>query len=122
MRDEVCTIMRMWLVIERAYDRLSDDDRKRVEIEAAPYGYDVKFKGFSGNDDPKHLRAARELAWTEFREFDGRNLSDLVGLPAYRRMLDRFDIIRSNSPSGDLSVDDLIALLKERVDPSNRKQ
>lgn len=114
--------MRMWTVIERTYDRLSEDDRKRVEIEAAPNGDDVRFKGFGGNEETTHLRAARELAYSEFREFNGRDLAYLASLGAYRRMLGRFEIIRSNNPSGDLSVADLIALLKEQVHPDNREQ
>ena len=106
--------MRMWTVIERTYDGLSEDDRKRVEIEAALCGYDVKFEGFSENEETTHLRAARELAYSEFREFNGRDLnSHFPDLDAYKRMLGRFDMIRRNNPSGDLSVADLIALLKE---------
>lgn len=123
VRDEVRMIMRMWLVIERACDRLSEDDRKRVEAEADPYGYDVKFEGFAGNEEIAYLGAAREMAYGDFERFRGRDLnSHLPSLPAYRRMLDRFDIIRSNTSSGDLSVADLIALLREQIHPDNREQ
>ena len=123
VRDEVRMIMRMWLVIEGTCDRLSEDDRKRVEMGAPPCGCDVKFEGFSGNEETKYLGAANKVAYGEFREFSGRDLnSHFPYLDAYRRMLHRFDIIRSNTPSGDLSVADLIALLKERVHPDNREQ
>lgn len=122
VRDEVRMIMRMWLVIERTYGRLSEDDRKRIEIEAAPCGYDVKFKGFGGIYEAKHRGVAYDLAYSEFREFNGRDLKDLARLNEYRRLLGLFDIIRGDTPSGDLSVADLIALLKERIHPDYREQ
>ena len=122
MRDEVYAIMLMWTVIERTCDRLSEEDRKRVEIEAGPCGCDVRFEGFGGNDEPKYLEAAHDLAYSEFREFNGRDLKDVPRLGPYRRMLGHFEIIRSNNPSGDLSVADLIALLKEQVHPHYREQ
>ena len=118
---EVSEIMQMWRVIERRYDRLSDEERKRIE--ANPDGREAKFPGFAGNEETTYLRAARELAYCEFREFGGRDLnSHLPYLDAYRRMLRRFEIILSNTPTGDLSVADLIALLKELVHPSNRER
>lgn len=121
MRDEVFKIMQMWRVIERTYDRLSDEERK--QIEADPYGREAKFPGFTGNEETTHLGAARELAYSEFREFNDRDLdSHLPYLDAYRRMLNLLEIMLSTNPSGELSVADLIALLKELVDPSNRER
>lgn len=118
MRDEVRAIMRMWTVIERTYDGLSEDDRKRVEIEAAPFGRAVRFDGFAGNEETKYLRAARELTRIDFDRFKGRDLnSHLPSLDAYRRMLRVFEPISTTSPSGDLSISDFVDLLRAQRPP-----
>ena len=118
MRDEVRTIMQMWLVIERTYDRLSAEERNQIEIKAAPYGDDVKFEGFAGNEETKYLRAARELTRIDFDRFKGRDLnSHIPRLDAYRRMLRVFEFISTTSPAGDLSISDIVALLKEERPP-----
>ena len=117
-RSEVHRILRMWAVIERTYGQLSEDERNRIEVEAHPFGHDVRFEGFAGNEETKHLRAARELVDLEFDMFRGRDLnSHLPYLAAYRRMLRIFEDRLSTRPAGDLSVSDIIALLKEFQHP-----
>ena len=115
----------MWAAIERTHAGLSADARKRVEIEADPFGESVNFEDFSANEEFKHFGAAVGLIEDEdrFGRFYGRELDSHVPcLDGYKRMLGRFDIIRSNTPSGDLSVADLIALLKEQVHPHYRER
>lgn len=125
IRAEVCEILQMWAAIERTYAGLSADDQKRVKIEADPFGESVKFDGFSANEEFKHFSAAVGLIKDEgrFGRFYGRELDSHVPcLDEYRGMLGRFQIMPRATPSGGLSVADLIALLKERGDPHDREQ
>lgn len=118
MRDEVRTIMQMWLVIERTYDRLSAEERKQIETKAAPFGRAVRFDGFAGNEETEYLGAAEDLTRIDFDRFKGRDLnSHLPRLDAYRRMLRVFELISTTSPSGNLSISDIVDLLKARRPP-----
>ena len=116
--SEAREILRMWSVIEEAYGRFSADERKRIELEAHPFGHDVRFEGFAGNEETKHLRAARDLVYGDFRMFRGRDLnSHLPYLATYRRMLRIFEDRLSTRPAGDLSVSDIIALMNAKRPP-----
>ena len=116
--SEVRKILWMWSVIEEAYGQFSGDERKRIELEADPFGHDVRFEGFAGNEETKHLRAARDLVYGDFRMFRGRNLdSHFPHLGWYRRMLEIFEDRLSTKPRGDLSVSDIITLMKARHPP-----
>ena len=118
VRDEVRTIMQIWLVIERTYDRLSAEERKQIETKAAPFGRAVRFDGFSGNEETEYLGAAEDLTKIDFDRFKGRDLNcHLPRLDAYRRMLRVFELISTTSPSGDLSISDIVDLLKARRPP-----
>lgn len=116
--SEVRKILWMWSVIEKAYGRFSADERKRIELEAHPFGHDVRFKGFAGNEETKHLRAARDLVCGDFHMFRGRDLnSHFPHLGWYRRMLEIFEDRLSTRPAGDLSVSDIITLMNAKHPP-----
>lgn len=124
MRSEVIEILRMWSVIEGSYDGLSEDERKQVEKEAAPWGEAVRFVGFSANEEFKHFSAADDLIEEgRFGRFYGRNLdSHAPFLDSYRRMLEVFAPMSPAKRAGNLSVADLIDLLRAMVHPENRNQ
>ena len=108
----------MWALIEKTYGQLSEDERNRIELEAHPFGHDVRFDGFAGNEETKHLRAARELVDPEFHTFSGRDLdSHFPYLAGYRRMLEIFEDRLNTRSAADLSVSDIIALMKARQLP-----
>ena len=67
--SEVRQILWMWSVIEKAYGRFSADERKRIELEADPFGHDVRFIGFGGNEETAHLSAAYKLVGLDFDMF-----------------------------------------------------
>lgn len=118
--SEAREILWMWSVVEKAYGRFSADERKRIELEAHPFGHDVRFKGFAGNEETKHLRAARDLVYGDFHMFRGRDLdSHLPHLDWYRRMLRIFEDRLNTRPAEDLSVSDIIALMKARRPPDD---
>jgi translation elongation factor TU len=48
---EVVDILDMWSFIEYAYSRLTEAEKKQLEIDAAPFGKEPKFRGFDGNHE-----------------------------------------------------------------------
>ena len=119
-RSEVREILWMWSVVEKAYGLLSDDERNRIELEAGGFGRDVRFIGFSGNEETEHLSAAHDLVDLEFDMFRGRELnSHIPYLGWYRRMLRIFEDWLNTRPAEDLSVSDIIALMKPRQPPDD---
>lgn len=124
-RSEVREILLMWSAIEDAYHQLSEDQRKQIELKAAPFGHTVRFIGFSANEEIEHCTAASDLinGLDRFDRFRGRELhSGVRCLDAYRRMLEVFKGISDTSPSRDLSVADMIDLLIARIHPDHREQ
>ena len=119
-RSEVREILWMWSVVEHAYGQFSEDERNRIELEADGFGSDVRFLGFSGNEETAHLSAARDLVYGDFHMFRGRDLnSHLPYLGWYRQMLRIFKGRLNTRPAEDLSVSDIIALMKARRPPDD---
>ena len=75
MYSEVREILQMWFAVENAYNQLSAEQRKQVELAAAPLGHTVRFFGFSANEEIEHHRAACNLIdrIDEFQGFKGVN-------------------------------------------------
>ncbi|MFZ0854115.1 MAG: YfbU family protein [Hyphomicrobiaceae bacterium] len=116
--SEVRDILEMWVIIETAYKKLPQAEKARIATDAAPSGSDVKFGGFDGNSEIKHMIIARFLIerlehWTDFA---GRNLnSHYPSLGAYRRMLKVWGSIKKGLLSADdLTADQIVALLNAR--------
>lgn len=119
-RSEVREILWMWSVVEHAYGQFSEDERNRIELEAGGCGSDVSFLGFSGNEETAHLSAAHDLVYGDFDMFKGRDLnSHFPYLDWYRRMLRIFEDRLNTRPAEDLSVSDIIALMKARRPPDD---
>ena len=115
--SEVCDVLDMWSFIERSYEQLSERDKKRVESEAAPYGKDVTFKGFDGNNESEHFSVANFLIndLGRYYRFKERELnSHYPGIDGHRRMLAVFKpMLKSSSlVGGELSASQIIDLLK----------
>lgn len=118
---EVTDILEMWWLIEAAYSKFSKAERERVKIEAEPFGEHVEFRGFDANNEPDHFGIATFLVqrMDRFSEFYERDLnSHAPSLDAYRRMLQCFRPMRRNlGVGGNLSVAQIVELLKERTHP-----
>ena len=120
--SEVCDVLDMWSFIERGYAELSEKDKERVESEARPFGADVAFKGFDGNDESDHHGIALFLIndMDRFHRFKGRDLnSHYPSIDAHRRMLAVFKPMLATLIGGELSASQIIDLLKERIHPSH---
>ncbi|WP_316196617.1 YfbU family protein [Bradyrhizobium sp. SZCCHNS3053] len=118
---ETVDILDMWTFLESGYKGLAPIERKRVEVEAAPFGKDVKFPGFDGNNE-EHYHLAKFLIddLGRFSTFKGRSLnSHSRSLPGYLRMYDLFETIRPYLGDRPLTCDEIISLLKARMHPAN---
>jgi uncharacterized protein len=120
---ETVNILDMWSRMERAYERLSAEDKKRVETEAEPFGRHVRFTGFDGNNESEYMGVATFLVehLDRFTEFKGRGFnSHMPSLDIYRRMLTAYRSAVDLSGDGELTVTQLIEILKSKRYPDNR--
>jgi len=120
--EEVADILEMWSAVEYAYDDLSAEDKDKLAEDAAPFGNSPKFEGFDGNNESSHVSVARFLIddLERFQEFKGRVLNcHHHSLSMHGRMLDVFHSVRENMTTGSLSLSDLTAILKGRIQPEN---
>jgi uncharacterized protein len=117
---EVCDILDMWSSIERAYEQLSAADKTQLEKDAAPFGEHVRFSGFDGNYQGKHLSIAQFLIerMNRYSKFKDRNLNSTASIDGYRRMLPVFETKRASLAKRPFSVADLIELLRAQAHPS----
>jgi len=107
---EVGEILQMWSFIEAAYKKLTPEKKALVEAEANPFGRDVQFRGFDGNNESKHFSIARFLIddLGRFDEFSGRDLNSHTPLlDAYQRML----TVSNSLNMGSLAAENIIELL-----------
>ena len=115
--SEVVNILDMWSFLESGYSRLSNEQKHEIAAELEPFGKDVRFPGFDGNNESNHYSVARFLVdeMNRFQSFKGRELnSHSERLNGYRRMLRVFEPMRKTLTGGDLSVSQIISVLKAR--------
>jgi uncharacterized protein YfbU (UPF0304 family) len=113
--DVVANALEMWNTIERGYERLSKKEKALVQKSAAPFGRDVRFKGFDGNNEAE-LRGIGEFLVEKlgrFARFKGRELSaSRPTLEAQKRMWRVFEPIRATMVGDDLTAAEIIAILR----------
>ena len=121
---EVLNIMSMWEFIEHSYSELSNTDKSEVIRLAAPFGDNPTFNGFDGNNEIDQMCIAQCIIeeLNRFNQFQDRDLnSHAPSLDGYRRMLPVFKEVQSSSLyTRNVSVEDLVSILRERIHPSNR--
>jgi|tagenome__1003787_1003787.scaffolds.fasta_scaffold20943806_2 uncharacterized protein YfbU (UPF0304 family) len=115
---QTADILDMWMSIEEAYADLSEADKKRVAIEAEPFGTNVRFEGFDANHED-HYAIARFLVedMQRFKYYGKRELnSHHSSVPAYLRMYRIFELMRRGLGNRRrLNANEIIHLLKEQV-------
>ncbi len=93
----VSDVLEMWSVLESSFEALNAAKRKQLAEVADPFGRNVKFPGFDGNNEHEYLAIARMFVddldrWTEFK---GRvNNSHMPTTDRYKRMITEFKAIR----------------------------
>ena len=106
-------ILDMWSTVERAYKRLTAEEKQQVEAEAGPLGRGVRFSGFDGDAESEYREIAHFLIEKtgKFERFQGRNLnSHMPSLDGYRRMLCVFSPMRPPVGDARLGVRQIIDL------------
>jgi len=121
--SETVEILRMWDMIESRYERLSQADKDRITTEAAPFGKQIEFPGFDGNNEAEHLGIAQFfINWLEgFSRFKDRGLNShapLIG--SYRRMLSVFKPTIYSETFEGLDASQIIETLKAGIHPENQ--
>ena len=122
---EVLDVLEMWRHIEWGYAKLGDEERARIEAEAEPFGKNVSFPGFDGNEETEHFSIARFLVekLDRFAELEGRDLnSHMPCMDAYRRMLDAFASMKGTVIGGHLGADQITDLVKAQRHPNYRNE
>lgn len=110
---EVGEILDMWSAIERAYKRLTVEEKREVEAGAGPLGRGVRFSGFDDNTENEHREIAHFFIekMGRFERFQGRALNaHMPSLEGYRRMLRVFAPMRPPVGDARLGVQQIIAL------------
>jgi len=113
----VVDVLDMWSFIEEAFEKVSAEEKERLAKEVGPWGKDVQFVGFDGNNESEHLSIARFLVndlhrFGRFRTGHRDLNSHHETLETYRAMYRVFEPLRSKLVGKRLSVDQLIAILK----------
>ena len=118
---EVVDILDMWSFIEHAYSQLSDEQKEKIEVDAAPFGKDPKFHGFDGNNESDYMGTAMFIVneLERFQEFKGRSFnSHCPSIEMHHRMVKAFESIRKKLSDKPMSLDDLTIILKKKAHPS----
>jgi len=121
---DVVNILDMWSFIEYSYGRLDEAQKKQLAKDAAPFGEKPHFQGFDGNNESEHMSVAMFLVnqLDRFQEFKSRSFNCHHGsLDGHMRMLAVFEPLRTTLVDSSLSVEQMTAILKERVHPSRRE-
>ena len=111
----VVDVLDMWEMIERAYERLNAVQREVLIGEVGIFGDDPKFIGFDGNNESELMGIARFLIeeMNRFCRFKDRSLnSPSTTTDRYRVMYEKFEPMRKGLVGVDLTVAQLVQLLK----------
>lgn len=112
--SKVLDILEMWELLENSYKRLQPADKARVEEEADPFGSDVRFRGFDGNNETEYMTAAGFLVndLERFSIFKGRDLnSHMPSLDIYERMMAIYNPLRNSYDFDLLNAEQIIRIL-----------
>ncbi|MEB0308342.1 YfbU family protein [Pseudomonas sp. 10B1] len=122
----VADVLEMWSALEDSFNALNMEGRGQLAAAADPFGNDVKFPGFDGNNESQLLAIAQIFVsdLERWSEFSGRiNNSHMRTTDGYKRMLAVFDEIRTNKLHNHdynlFGVEELAQVLNGRRHPSN---
>ncbi|WET11858.1 YfbU family protein [Pseudomonas sp. D3] len=122
----VANVLEMWSMLEDSFKALNAEQRAELAVVSDPFGKDVQFPGFDGNNEYELLAIARIFVndLERWSEFTGRiNNSHMRVKDGYQRMFEVFDGIRDSKYQchdfGLLNVEQLAQVLNGRRHPSN---
>lgn len=113
----VVNVLDMWDRLEEGFEKLSDQDKARLENAAGLFGKDVRFPGFDGNNETEYMSIARFVIddLRRFSRFQSRK-NDLNShhptLDAYAAMHQVFEPMRRTLEFGKaMTVDQLAQVI-----------
>jgi uncharacterized protein len=119
---DVVNILDTWSFIEEAYEKFDAAAREKVKVGAAPFGEHVRFTGFDGNNEDRHMSIARFLVeeMDRFTRFKKRDFnSHHPSIDGLLRMSTLFETIRPSLANRGLNADEVIQLLNARKRPTD---
>lgn len=123
----VVDVLDMWSLIEEGHESLIEEDKASLAKDADPFGTNVLFSGFDGNNESEHLGICRFLVedMARFAKFKSghRDLnSHSPKIESYSRMLQVFEPIRATLVGRKMTVDELTRVLKARRAVGRRRE
>jgi len=113
----VVNALDMWSSIERAYEKFDAAAKARITTEVGSWAVDPQFLGFDGNNETEYMSIARFLVeeMNRFQQFKGRDFnSHMPTVSRYQHMVWLYEPMRASLIGRDLTVDQVIELLKVR--------
>lgn len=110
----VVDVLDMWDFVESSYKALNAKQKAEVKAGVGEWFSDAHFSGFDGNNEANHMSIASFLVedMGRFSRFKGRDLnSHSPTVHRYRGMVAMFKPMRAKLTGGNLSPQQLIALL-----------
>ena len=98
-----------------ATPHLDDENKVLLEKDASPFGKDLKFPGFDGNNESEYMGTASFIVneLERFEEFKGRSFNSYFpSIDGHRRMLSVFKKVRESLNFSPMSVEDLVSVHK----------
>lgn len=118
----VSNYLDMWWLIEEGYAKVTEKEKIRIAVEAEPFGTDVIFRGFDGNNETEYMNVAHFLIneLDRFSTFKDRDLnSHAPAVEVLERMYSVFVPMKKAISGRGLSADQIIELLKAKANPGN---
>ena len=119
----VVDVLELWDTLERSYEKLSKKEKERLEKGAEPFGKNLRFRGFDGNNESALIGIARFLVdkMGRFERFKGRDLnSHMPSIKTYKRMMEVYSPLRRSMVGGYLEATQMISILKAMSYPEGR--
>ena len=115
----------MWGCLELSWSKLTKEEKAQIAGDAAPFGTDVKFPGFDGNNEGKYMSVARFLVddLERYSNFKGRcDLnSHSHSIETYARMYRVFGTIRPSLSHGIMSAGQVTEVTEGKAPSQSRK-
>ena len=115
----VVDVLDMWSFLEEAFEELSDDDKAKLAAAADPFGNQVQFPGFDGNNEGEYFSITSFLIkdLKRFSRFNDkfRSLnSHRPTLETYGKMYRAFEPIREKLVGRRMNADEIAAVINAR--------
>ena len=116
----VVDVLDMWSILEEEFEKLSDDDKAKLAAKVDPFGKNVRFPGFDGNEEGEYHSIANFLIndlkrFSHFNDPKRTLNSHHPTLETYGKMYRAFEPIRKTLVFGkNMTVDQMATVINAR--------